>query len=94
MTLQLGRQKQAEEAFKAANAMNSSSGIVYTNLGALARQNGDAVAAATFYGKATGGSELSYNKGVLSIVQGNYSECHLANGNSDNSQFGTGKNPE
>ena len=33
--MQLGRQKQAEEAFKAANAMNSSSGIVYTNLGAL-----------------------------------------------------------
>jgi len=73
--MKLGRQKQAEEAFKAANSMNSSSGIVYTNLGALARQNGDAVAAATFYGKATGGSELSYNKGVLSIVQGNYSDA-------------------
>ena len=68
----LGRMKQAEEAFNAAKAIAANNGAVNTNLGAVARQNGDTDGAATYYGKANGGSELSYNKGVLAITQGNY----------------------
>ena len=68
----LGRMKQAEEAFNAAKALAANNGTVNTNLGAIARQNGDTDAAETYYGKASGGSELSYNKGVLAITQGNY----------------------
>ena len=68
----LGRMKQAEESFNAAKALAANNGTVNTNLGAIARQNGDTDAAETYYGKASGGSELSYNKGVLAITQGNY----------------------
>ena len=68
----LGRMKQAEEAFNAAKALAANNGTVNTNLGAIARQNGDTNAAETYYGKASGSSELSYNKGVLAITQGNY----------------------
>tara|TARA_B100000989_G_scaffold72497_3_gene50893 strand:+ start:469 stop:2091 length:1623 start_codon:yes stop_codon:yes gene_type:complete len=68
----LGRMKQAQESFDAAKVLAASNGTVNTNLGAVARQNGDTDAAATYYGKASGGSELSYNKGVLAITQGNY----------------------
>ena len=68
----LGRMKQAQESFDAAKALAASNGTVNTNLGAVARQNGDTDGAATYYGKASGGSELSYNKGVLAITQGNY----------------------
>ena len=68
----LGRMKQAQESFDAAKALAASNGTVNTNLGAVARQNGDTDAAATYYGRASGGSELSYNKGVLAITQGNY----------------------
>ena len=68
----LGRMKQAQESFDAAKVLAASNGTVNTNLGAVARQNGDTDAAATYYGKASGGTELSYNKGVLAITQGNY----------------------
>jgi tetratricopeptide (TPR) repeat protein len=68
----LGRMKQAEEAFNAAKALAANNGTVNTNLGAVARQNGDTKGAESYYGKASGGSELSYNKGVLAITQGNY----------------------
>ena len=57
-----------------------------TNLGALARQSGDTDGAETYYDKARGGSELSYNK-VLAITMasmavplrhGNNSTANLA----------------
>jgi Tfp pilus assembly protein PilF len=48
---------------------------VLTNLGAIARQQGDNAAAASLYAKATGGSELNYNKGVLAITQGDYARA-------------------
>ena len=68
----LGRMKQAEESFNAAKALASGNGVVNTNLGAMARQNGDTEGAAAYYNKASGGAELSYNKGVLAIAQGDY----------------------
>ena len=78
----LGRMKQAEEAFNAAKALASGNGVVNTNLGAMARQNGDVEGAASYYGKASGGSELSYNKGVLAIAQGDYGRAISSMGGS------------
>lgn len=77
----MGRMKQAGDAFGAAQTLNSDNGIVQTNVGALARQNGDMDAAETAYGKASGSPELSYNKGVLAIAQGNYGRAISSMGN-------------
>ena len=78
----LGRMKQAEEAFNAAKALASGNGVVNTNLGAMARQNGDVEGAAAYYGKASGVAELSYNKGVLAIAQGDYGRAISSMGGS------------
>ena len=45
----LGRMKQAEESFNAAKALASGNGVVNTNLGAMARQNGNTEGAAAYY---------------------------------------------
>ena len=78
----LGRMKQAEEAFNAAKALASGNGVVNTNLGAMARQNGNIEGAAAYYGKANGVAELSYNKGVLAIAQGDYGRAISSMGGS------------
>lgn len=77
----MGRMKQAGDAFGAAQTLDSGNGIVQNNVGALARQNGDMDAAETAYGKASGGPELNYNKGVLAIAQGNYGRAISSMGN-------------
>ena len=79
----LGRVNQAKEAFNAAKSLSPKSGEVLTNLGAVARQDNDLETAASLYGKASGGSELSYNKGVLAIAQGEY-ERAISNMGSNN----------
>ena len=78
----LGRMKQAEESFNAAKALASGNGVVNTNLGAMARQNGDVEGAAAYYGNASGVAELSYNKGVLAIAQGDYGRAISSMGGS------------
>ena len=78
----LGRMKQAEESFNAAKALAGGNGVVNTNLGAMARQNGDVEGAASYYGKASGVAELSYNKGVLAIAQGDYGRAISSMGGS------------
>ena len=78
----LGRMKQAEESFNAAKALAGGNGVVNTNLGAMARQNGDVEGAASCYGKASGVAELSYNKGVLAIAQGDYGRAISSMGGS------------
>ena len=78
----LGRMKQAEESFNAAKALAGGNGVVNTNLGAMARQNGDTEGAAAYYSKASGGAELSYNKGVLAIAQGDYGRAISSMGGS------------
>ncbi len=77
----MGRMKQAGDAFGAAQTLNPGNGTVQNNVGALARQNGDMDAAETAYGKASGSPELSYNKGVLAIAQGNYGRAISSMGN-------------
>jgi Flp pilus assembly protein TadD len=71
----LGRTNQAAESFNAAKALAPNNGSVLTNLGAIARQQGDNATAASLYAKANGGSELNYNKGVLAITQGDYARA-------------------
>lgn len=78
----LGRMKQAEESFNAAKALARGNGVVNTNLGAMARQNGDVEGAAAYYGNASGVAELSYNKGVLAIAQGDYGRAISSMGGS------------
>ena len=45
---------------------------VLNNLGAIARQKGKTDEAASLFGKAGSGPEVSYNKGLVAITQGNY----------------------
>ena len=87
----LGRMKQAQDAFNAAKALAANNGIVNTNLGALARQNGDTDGAKTYYDKARGGSELSYNKGVLAITQGEYGRAISSMGNNSTANLALAK---
>ena len=87
----LGRMKQAEDAFNAAKALAANNGVVNTNLGAVARQNGDTDGADTYYGKASGGSELSYNKGVLAITQGEYGRAISSMGNNSTANLALAK---
>jgi len=87
----LGRMKQAEEAFNAAKSLASNNGVVNTNLGAVARQNGDTDGADAYYGKASGGSELSYNKGVLAITQGEYGRAISNMGNNSTANLALAK---
>ena len=62
-----------------------------TNLGALARQNGDTDGAKTYYDKASGGSELGYNKGVLAITQGEYGRAISSMGNNSTANLALAK---
>ena len=87
----LGRMKQAEESFNAAKSLAANNGVVNTNLGAIARQNGDTDGADTYYGKANGGSELSYNKGVLAITQGEYGRAISSMGNNGTANLALAK---
>ena len=87
----LGRIKQAEGSFNAAKALAANNGVVNTNLGAIARQNGDTDGADTYYGKANGGSELSYNKGVLAITQGEYGRAISSMGNNGTANLALAK---
>ena len=87
----LGRMKQAEEAFNAAKSLAANNGVVNTNLGAIARQNGDTDGADNYYGKASGGSELSYNKGVLAITQGEYGRAISSMGNNSTANLALAK---
>ena len=73
--MELGRSNQAAEAFNAAKSLAPNNGSVLTNLGAIARQKGDNEEAATLYAKASGGAELSHNKGILAITQGDYARA-------------------
>ena len=87
----LGRMKQAEESFNSAKSLAANNGTVNTNLGAIARQNGDKDAAESFYNKAKGGAELSYNKGVLAIAQGDYDVAISSMGNNTTNNLALAK---
>jgi len=70
--MDMGRRNQAEEAFNSARSLDPNNQAVLNNLGAIARQKGKTDEAASLFGKAGSGPEVSYNKGLVAITQGNY----------------------
>jgi Flp pilus assembly protein TadD len=70
--MEMGRRNQAEEAFNTARSLEPNNNAVLNNLGAIARQKGKTDEAASLFGKAGSGPEVSYNKGLVAITQGNY----------------------
>ena len=70
--MEMGRRNQAEEAFNSARSLEPNNKAVLNNLGAITRQKGKTDEAASLFGKAGSGPEVSYNKGLVAITQGNY----------------------
>jgi Flp pilus assembly protein TadD len=70
--MEMGRRNQAEEAFNSARSLDPNNQAVLNNLGAIARQKGKTDEAASLFGKAGSGPEVSYNKGLVAITKGNY----------------------
>lgn len=74
---------EAGEAFKRADAANANNPIVANNLGTIQSKNGNRVAAMELYNKANGaGSEVGYNKGIIQIRDGKYSDAVSSFGDS------------
>jgi Flp pilus assembly protein TadD len=70
--MEMGRRNQADEAFNAARSLSPNNAAVLNNVGAIARQKGKTDEAAALFAKAGSGAEVSYNKGLVAITQGNY----------------------
>jgi Flp pilus assembly protein TadD len=70
--MEMGRRNQAEEAFNSARSLDPNNQAVLNNLGAITRQKGKTDEAASLFGKAGSGPEVSYNKGLVAITKGNY----------------------
>ena len=70
--MEMGRRNQAEEAFNAARSLSPNNAAVLNNVGAIARQKGMTEEAASLFAKAGSGAEVSYNKGLVAITQGEY----------------------
>lgn len=62
----------AETALKKADEVSANNPVVKNNLGIVARWKGDRKKAMELYGAAGAGSEVSYNKGIIEIQNGNY----------------------
>jgi tetratricopeptide (TPR) repeat protein len=74
---------EAGEAFKRADAANANNPIIANNLGTIQSKNGNRVAAMELYNKANGaGSEVGYNKGIIQIRDGKYSDAVSSFGDS------------
>lgn len=74
---------EAGEAFKRADAANANNPIIANNLGTIQSKNGNRVAAMELYNKANGaGPEVGYNKGIVQIRDGKYSDAVSSFGDS------------
>lgn len=62
----------AETALKKADEVSANNPVVKNNLGIVAHWKGDRKKAMELYGAAGAGSEVSYNKGIIEIQNGNY----------------------
>ncbi|GAB5416234.1 MAG: hypothetical protein Crog4KO_11820 [Crocinitomicaceae bacterium] len=79
---EMNKMSEAKAKFeKSNNAMDNE--IAKNNLGAIAGVEGDRAKAAKFFGQAGGANEVSYNKGILNIQDGDYSSAVSNLGNSD-----------
>jgi len=66
---------EAGEAFKRAAKANANERAVNNNLGAIEAKNGNRNGAMEYYTKAGGSSETNYNKAILEIRNGKYSDA-------------------
>lgn len=67
---------EATEAFKRAEATANGNPIVMNHLGIIAAKAGDRKKAMEYYDKANGaGSEVNYNKGIVNVRDGKYSDA-------------------
>ena len=71
--LKQGKTDEASDLLNKANALNPNNGMILNNLGVIAVRKGDYKAAKTYYDQAQAqGINVSYNLGVLMILDGNY----------------------
>ena len=71
----MGKLNQAADRFMAADERGDSP-VINNNLGAVARMKGNLSDAMRFLGSASGaGDAVKYNKGILAIQEGNYSQA-------------------
>lgn len=67
---------EASEAFARAEKTANENPILMNQLGIIASKSGDRVKAMSYYNKANGaGAEVNYNKGILNVRDGKYSEA-------------------
>ena len=67
---------EAGEAFKRAEGTANGNPILMNNLGIIAAKSGDRRKAMEYYDKASGaGKEVNYNKGIVNIRDGKYSDA-------------------
>lgn len=71
---QLGRFDEAKAKFEKANSLNAD-GTTANNLAAVAGVKGDRKAVKDFLKKANSSEEANYNRGIISIMEGNYGEA-------------------
>lgn len=74
--IMLNKPKEAEDALKRALKTSNGNPIVYNNLGIIEAKKNNRVAAMDYYNKASGaGKEVNYNKGIIYIADGKYSDA-------------------
>jgi tetratricopeptide (TPR) repeat protein len=67
---------EAGDAFKRAEATASGNPILMNNMGIIAAKGGDRRKAMEYYDKASGaGNEVNYNKGIVNVRDGKYSDA-------------------
>lgn len=71
----LNKPADAQTAMDKSKGLNADAPEVNNNLGILVRWNGDRKAAMDFYNKAGSAMEVSYNKGIVNIRDGKYSDA-------------------
>ncbi len=77
-----GNISKAKSAYEKAESINPNYGIVLNNLGIIYGMEGDLNKAETYFEKAQkNGVDASYNKGVINITKGNYSQALSLMGN-------------
>jgi len=74
--LMLNKTNEAEAALKKALQTSNGNPIVYNNLGIVEAKKNNRKAAMDYYNKAAGaGKEVNYNKGIIYIADGKYSDA-------------------
>lgn len=74
--IQLNKLNEAEQALKRALQTSNGNPVVYNNLGIIEAKKNNRRAAMDYYNKASGaGKEVNYNKGIIYIADGKYSDA-------------------